>query len=100
MTSNVEKFLAREDELRLARKFCDDQAVLGAKAAFEEKGVRKFGRERIKRESKMAAEEVECLNYEVTQRRRACLKEFYEQQQAMYEEELSALGLTLVKERL
>ena len=47
-----------------------------------------------------AAAELENLNHEVTERRRACLKELYQFDQEQYEKELNALGLALVKERI
>ena len=52
------------------------------------------------RNEKLASDEVACLNIEVRERRRACLRELYAADEAMQEKELRDMGMAFVKERL
>ena len=54
----------------------------------------------MSRDAKAAAEELKQLNVELKTRRRAKLKDFYEQQDQAYEKELNEMGLAMVKARV
>lgn len=97
---NVRQYLAREAEVQKAKHAVAEQQNLSAVAHFEAKGQKKVKATKLRRYNETAAAELESLNHEVTERRRACLKELYLADQEEYEKELNAIGLALVKERI
>uniref|UniRef100_A0A7S2S799 Uncharacterized protein n=1 Tax=Rhizochromulina marina TaxID=1034831 RepID=A0A7S2S799_9STRA len=96
---NVRMFLQRQEELQKFQQQIHEQDQLKAFAYFENKALKKQASEAATRAKKAGVDELECLDIEVKTRRRACLKEFYEQQNQRYAKELEAMGLALSGDR-
>ena len=87
-------------QLEILRDEVQEQKKLASFAHFEINALKKQASVRQARNEKLAADEVACLNIEVRERRRACLRELYAADEAMQEKELRDMGMAFVKERL
>merc|ERR1711871_1407632 len=97
---NVRAFLQRQEELRKFESQIQEQRQLAAYAMFENKALKKQASVAAARTKKAAQDELLCLDIELRERRRACLKELYEQEEQQYAKELEAMGLAFVRERI
>lgn len=115
--ANVRAFLKREHELNMAKAYCDQTDFVSRNADFAEKGTIKVLAATRARQVGAAAEEMKSahsvlprflvyfladsaisfagLDAELVTSRRARLKKFYAEQNAVYQAELSAMGLSL-----
>ncbi|GMH75894.1 hypothetical protein TL16_g06903 [Triparma laevis f. inornata] len=98
--ANVEKYMLRTEELRKATEHVGNLAKQEAITRWAESGGKQTLGAKQARDSKAAAEELRQLNHELKTRRRAKLREFYLEQEEVYEKELNDMGLAFVKARV
>mmetsp|Transcript_60874 Transcript_60874/g.83592 ORF Transcript_60874/g.83592 Transcript_60874/m.83592 type:complete len:100 (-) Transcript_60874:243-542(-) len=90
---NVQSYLDRENELRLNREHVAAQQTLSLKANFEQK------RTKSKYHETKRSEELQHFEFDVLEQRRARLREFYDEEERMYAEELAKMGMTIRRQR-
>ncbi|GLD95867.1 hypothetical protein PINS_up004545 [Pythium insidiosum] len=96
---NVQRFIAREEELHQARAYAKTNDTNANRARWEEKqNLRSGSGARAKQQSQFT-EEMELLNKEVQILRAERLKRYYDACYAQWETELRARGLALVRDR-
>ncbi|GMI00879.1 hypothetical protein TrVE_jg7285 [Triparma verrucosa] len=98
--ANVEKYMLRTEELRKATEHVANLTKQDAITRWAESGGKQTLGAKQARDSKAAAEELRHLNHELKTRRRAKLREFYMEQEEVYEKELNEMGLAFVKARV
>ena len=98
--ANVDKYMRRTEELRLASEHVSNVKKAESLTRWAEGGGKQQAQANLNRSSKKAAEELRQLNYELKTRRRAMLKDFYAEQERVYEKELNQLGLAMIKARV
>ncbi|DBA00265.1 TPA: hypothetical protein N0F65_007909 [Lagenidium giganteum] len=96
---NVERFIAREEELHQARQYTKFNVSNSIRSEWEEKQNLRAGSGARLQKQKQLQEELELMNKEVQIVCHERIKAYYEKCYDEWEEELRARGLALVRDR-
>lgn len=96
---NVVRFIAREEELHQARAYTKVNEINTGRARWEEKQNLRSGSGARLQQQQQLAEEMDLMNKEVQIIRAERLKKYYDACYALWEGELHARGLAIVRDR-
>ncbi|TMW68023.1 hypothetical protein Poli38472_007695 [Pythium oligandrum] len=96
---NVQRFIAREEELHQARAYTKFNETNAGRARWEEKQNLRAGSGARLQQQKQLEEEMDLMNKELQVIRAERLKKYYDECYAKWEDELRARGLALIRDR-